>query len=225
MIVSATSEAIPTTSVSRTPSVLGMASIAGLAAGAALILLLQFIPPTDAISPMRRTISEYGLTANKWIFDVAVVLIAAASAMLFALHARRRALTAFSPAVVCGALWTVSLLAIVTFPKTNWALGPSMGGTIHRIASVIGFVFLPIGLLLASRNVFPRDARWRWATRVLSVTSLAWFGVILAGVGVMLAGGGPWWTVIPLGLVERLMAANEILAVATLAVPLLRSRE
>ncbi|NKQ58971.1 DUF998 domain-containing protein [Amycolatopsis sp. K13G38] len=216
---------MPTTTAGRAPGLLGLASIAAIVVGAALILLLQFIPPTDAISPMRRTISEYALSANKWIFDAAVVLIAAASALLFTLHVLHRSLRAFSPAVVCGALWTVSLLVIVAFPKTDWAVGPSVGGMIHRYASVAGFLCLPVGLLLASRAVFARRTGWLWTARVLSLTSLAWFGVILTGVAVMLTGGGPWWTFVPLGLVERLMAVNELLAIATLAVPLLRSPE
>jgi len=223
--VSATSEAIPTTTAARAPGLLGLTSIVAIAGGAGLVLLLQFIPPTDTISPMRRTISEYALSANKWIFDVAVVLIAAASALLFTLHVLHRHLRPLSPPVVCAALWTVSLLVIVAFPKTDWSVGPSVGGMIHRYASVVGFVGLPIGLLFAARKVFPHHTTWRWTTRILSITSLAWFGVILVGVAVMLAGGGPWWTFVPLGLVERLMAVNELLTIATLAVPLLRSAE
>jgi hypothetical protein len=41
----------------------------------------------------------------------------------------------------------------------------------------------------------------------LAVASLLWVGVILGAIGVSLAGGGPWWQLIPLGLVVRLMAA------------------
>ncbi|KAA9148556.1 DUF998 domain-containing protein [Amycolatopsis acidicola] len=204
----------------RAPAALAVSGVLALAAGAILILLLQFLPPTSEISPLRRTISEYALTANKWMFDIAVVLVAAGSALLFALHLLRRALPV--PALVAGALWTVSLLVIVAFPKTNWAVGPSAGGTLHRVASVIGFVCLPIGLLLAARTTFT-VARWRRAARILAVASLGWFAVILGAVAVSLAAGGHWWEVIPLGLVERLMALTELLAIATLAGPLLRS--
>jgi uncharacterized protein DUF998 len=201
------------------PAAIGIAAVLALAVGAGLILLLQFIPPTDAISPMTRTISEYGLSANKWLFTVAVLLVAGGSAALFAVHLRRRAMPAAS--AVAGAVWTASLLAVVAFPKTNWATGPSADGTVHRIASVIGFVCLPVGILLASGRVFPAAAAWRRVTRWLGTLSLLWFGVIVGAVVVAAVAGGHWWQLIPLGLVERLMALTEVLAVATLAVPLL----
>ncbi len=212
-----------TPALTRAPRILALACLAAIAGGAALVLLLQFLPPTDQISPVRRTISEYALSANKWIFDVAVLLIAVGSAVLFAAHVLMRALPVRSAAVVMGALWTVSLLVVVAFPKTDWSVGPSLGGVVHRYASVVGFVCLPAGLLFAARRIFPDSPGWRWAARVLAIVSLAWFGLILGAVGYMLAGGGPWWRTIPLGLVERLLAATELLALATLAVPLLRS--
>ncbi|TNC19343.1 DUF998 domain-containing protein [Amycolatopsis alkalitolerans] len=206
---------------SRLPGILGLSGVVAIAVGAGLVLLLQFLPGTAQISPLRRTISEYGLSSNKWIFNLALLLIAVGSAALFTLQALHRGLPV--AALVAGAVWTLSLLVIVAFPKTDWATGPSPGGTVHRIASIIGFVVLPVGLLIASGRVFTGETGWQWAARILALASLAWFAVILAGVVVMLAGGGPWWTFVPLGLVQRLMALTELLAVATLAVPLLRS--
>jgi hypothetical protein len=206
---------------SRAPGAIGLAAVLALIAGAGLILLLQFIPPTDRISPLTRTISEYGLSPNKWIFNTAVLLVAGGSAALFGIQLWRRVLPVAS--LVAGVLWTVSLLAVVAFPKTNWAIGPSADGTVHRIASVIGFVCLPVGILLAAGRVFPRSANWRRAARVLGVVSLLWFGVILGAIVVSLVVGGQWWTLVPLGLVERLMALTEVIAVATLARPALRT--
>jgi len=49
---------------SRRATAVSLAAVGALALGAALVLLLQVIPPTDAISATRRTISEYGLSAN-----------------------------------------------------------------------------------------------------------------------------------------------------------------
>ncbi|WP_158893670.1 DUF998 domain-containing protein [Amycolatopsis anabasis] len=190
--------------------------------GTTLILLLQLLPPTSEISPIRRTISEYALSANKWIFDLAIVLIALGSAAAFAALVHRGLLPALSPASLFGALWTVSLLVLVVFPKHNWAIGPSTGGTVHRIASIVAFVCLPIAVLLAARRVFPGQPGWQRLTRWLAITSLLWFGVILSAVGMMLAGGPPWWVLLPLGLVERALALNELLAIAALTVPLLR---
>jgi hypothetical protein len=207
----------------RATGVAALAALTGLAVGAGLVLLLQFIPPTDAISPLRRTISEYGRSANKGLFDAAVLLIAGGSAILFAAHLLRRALTVVPAAA--GALWTISLLVIVAFPKTDWAVGPSAGGVVHRIASVVGFLCLPSGVLLASGRLFPDSAAWRRIARWLGVASLLWFGVILGAIAKAAIFGGRWWQVIPLGLVERGMALTEILAITTLAVPLLKKHE
>jgi hypothetical membrane protein len=185
-------------------------TLAGLTLGAALVLLLQVIPPTDEISPMTRTISEYGLSSNAWIFNLAVVLIAAVSVLTFAPLARTQPVAA-----VFAGLWVVSLLVIVAFPKTDWAVGPSSGGTLHRAASVVGFVCLPIAVLLAARAA----TRHKRLTQALAIVSLLWFAVILGAVGVAFVDDTRWWELIPLGLVERLLALTELLAIGALAAP------
>lgn len=190
------------------------ASILALGVGAALILLLQFIPPTDQISALHQTISEYGLSQNRWIFDVAVLLIVAGSILGFATLRRSRAVS--SAALVFGALWTVGMLIVVLFPKHDWATGPHAGftGLLHRYASVVAFACLPIAILSAVGQAFPDSARARWPARVLAVGALGWFAVILGAV--VFTGGGAWWQVIPLGLVERGMAITELAALAAL---------
>ena len=44
-------------------------------------------------------------------------------------------------------------------------------------------------------------------------------GVLFVGVLRMLAGGGPWWLFVPLGLVERMMALAAVAAIARGARP------
>jgi hypothetical protein len=195
----------------RLPRILSALALAGLATGAVLVLLLQVIPPTDTISPLTRTISEYGLSANAWLFNLAILLVAAGSTLGFAALIRRKTVTSRSPATVFAALWVLSLLVIVWFPKTNWAHGPSDGGTVHRVASVVGFVCLPVAVLLAA-GATKRPG----PTRVLAIVSLLWFAVILGAVGVAAATHTHWWELIPLGLVERLLALTELLALGSL---------
>jgi hypothetical protein len=198
---------------------LALAGIGGLTAGAVLILLLALVPPTDQISVLRQTISQYGLTGNAWVFNLAVLLVAAGSAVILGvLWAQRRLPPA---AVVSGALWTVGLLLIVSFPKQNHAVQAAFagGGTVHRIASVVAFVFLPLAVLAAARAAFPAAPGRRLAVRLLACASLAWFGVILAAIAVGAAQDERWWTIIPLGLIERGMALTEIIALSALAYP------
>ncbi len=203
----------------RVSVAVSLSGLAALAIGAGLVLLLQVIPPTDAISPTRRTISEYGLSDHKWVFDLAVILVALGSAAGLAVLSSQRRLPV--PAALLGTLWTVGLLVIVAFPKPDWATvsRADFGGTLHRIASVVAFVALPLAVLVAARTAFPASPGRRWLARVLAILSLGWFAVILGAVVVAAAEDGRWWTLIPLGLVERGMALTELIALGVLLAP------
>src|SRR4051794_24158241 len=116
------------------PSRTALAGAVALVLGTVLMLVLHVIPPTDEISPMRRTLSQYALTSNKWLFDVAVLLIAVGSALAFVAAVAAGRLAFYAGPVVLGVLWIASLLVVVTFTKTDWTVGPSIGGVIHRYA-------------------------------------------------------------------------------------------
>jgi hypothetical protein len=203
----------------RVSVAISLTGVAALVIGAGLVLLLQVIPPTDEISATRRTISEYGLSDHKWVFDLAVVLVALGSAAGLAVLGRQRRLP--TAAALLGTLWTIGLLVIVAFPKPDWATvsRADFGGTLHRIASVVAFVALPLAVLVAARTAFPASPGRRWLARVLAIASLGWFAVILGAVVVAAATDGRWWTLIPLGLVERGMALTELVALAVLLAP------
>ncbi|GLZ38827.1 DUF998 domain-containing protein [Actinokineospora sp. NBRC 105648] len=206
----------------RRDTLVPMLGLLGLLGGVAGLLVLHVVPPTNAISPVRRTISEYALGQGKWLFDLALLLVAVGSALGFAELARRRA--ARPLALVLGAVWTVSLLVIVVFTKTDWTVGPSVGGLVHRYASVAAFLSLPLAVLLMAGRVFPRDSLWRWTARGLGALSLLWFGTIVVGAVNMLNGGPPWWRFVPLGLVERMVAGSAVAALVVLLLGLVRSR-
>ncbi|WP_216216616.1 DUF998 domain-containing protein [Amycolatopsis aidingensis] len=195
--------------------------LVALALGACLLTALHLLPPTSEISPVRRTLSEYALGPGKWVFDVALLLVFVASVLAFAEVARRRLSL---PATVLGVLWTASLLVLVTFTKTDWSVGPSIGGLIHRYTSVVAFLSLPAAILLLARPVFPTMPGWRWLARALSVFSLLWFGTILAAIGYMMSGGPAWWRFLPLGLVERMLVGSAVAALAVLIAGLIRAR-
>jgi hypothetical protein len=197
--------------------------IAALAVGAAMIALLGVLPSDVPVSVLRQTISQYGLTDNSWLFNSGVLLVAAGSAAIIAvLRAQRRLPTA---STVLGSLWVVGLLVIVAFPKNNWAVNAAgtIGGWLHRYASVVAFVCLPIAVLLAAAQAFPDAPGRRLLARLLGYASLGWFLAILAAVPVGAAVGGNWWELIPLGLMERGMAFTEVIALAALAVPVVPS--
>jgi len=205
------------------PSRSALASVLTLLLGSVLMLSLHVVPPTSEINVVRRTLSEYALGPSKWVFDVAVLLIAFGSALGFYAVVRHRKVRPYSGAVLLGALWIASLVVIVAFTKTDWTVGPSIGGLIHRYASVVGFVSLPLAVLLLAHKVFPDRTAWRWAARGFAAVALGWFGLILVGVVRMGMGYGPWWRFVPLGLVERAMALAAVAAILTLALGLVRA--
>ncbi len=200
------------------------ASLGALAAGVVLMLALHVMPPTSEINPMRRTISQYALGPNKWIFDVAVLLVALGSALAFAELVRRRLIRPLSAPVVLGSLWILSLLVVVWFTKTDWTVGPSVGGVIHRYASVVGFVSLPLAVLLVARRVFADSPGWRLAAQAFAGVALGVLSLLFFGVLRMAAGGGPWWLFLPLGLVERTMALSAVAAIAVVVLGLARAK-
>ncbi|HSK61546.1 MAG TPA: DUF998 domain-containing protein, partial [Actinomycetospora sp.] len=124
------------------PRLVAAGARAGTAAVALALLLigaLHLVGPSSRIDPVRRTISEYALVEGGWLFDVAVVGLALGSAgVLAALVAARLTPPRSLPAALLGA-WCGGLLLVVAFEKTNWSIGPSVAGYVHRYASLVAF--------------------------------------------------------------------------------------
>ncbi len=205
----------------RTARALVPFGLAGVGVGAILIGLLHVLGPGAAISPISRTISEYGLTSAAWAFNTAVLTLAAGSAAVFAaaflaVPVARRA-PWLGAGLLLGAVWVAGLLTVVLFPKHNWAVGPSTGGNIHRAASLLAFIALPLAVILLTspwlRAALPGRAAARLAG-ALAVASLLWF---IPLVWAIIAAPQDWWRRIPLGLVERGMALAAVLAIGALA--------
>jgi hypothetical protein len=198
--------------MTRWPRATAYLGLVGVAAAVLLIGVLHVIPPSSQVSAVRRTLSEYALLDDAWMFNLGVLAVAFGSLAVIAALAGQKLIKWVSPASALITLWSLCLIAIVAFPKNNWAIGPSFGGMIHRYASVVAFVSLPIAAILigrAARSVWPV-----W----LGAISLGWFGFILGAVILQPFTGTRWWVAIPLGAVERGMLLTEVAAVASLAV-------
>jgi len=197
---------------------------AGLASAAVVIVLigvLHFLPQTSGISPVSRTISEYALSDAGWMFNLGVLSLAAGSLAILAALVRAGLAGPGSVGIWLGACWSAALTVIVLFPKHNWAVGPSVNGQIHRAASIVSFLCLPVAVMLltrrrgVARGDHPPAARFAWW---LAVASLAWFVPIISALALSSAIRTPWWQVIPLGLVERGLVTCEVLAIIALGV-------
>ncbi|KDE98872.1 hypothetical protein Y900_007900 [Mycolicibacterium aromaticivorans JS19b1 = JCM 16368] len=164
------------------------------------------------------TISEYVYTSGGAAFVAAVLILAVASAAL--LHGLIRAgrVRLRSAGSVLMMLWVVGLLGVVAFPKHNWVTGPSASGTVHRLATLLAFVALPLAVLLIARgrDVTVRAARW------FTAVGIGWLAVLFGAIAVGVATGRPWWKLIPLGVVERGIAGFEVAALIALGLWLVR---
>ncbi|HEY1974374.1 MAG TPA: DUF998 domain-containing protein [Pseudonocardia sp.] len=196
---------------SRTLPVVGLALV-GL--GLVLILLLHLLPPSDRVNPLTRTISEYALGANGWMFNVAVVSLALGSTALLTALARVGVVGSVSPASLLVGGWVAGLLVLVVFQKYDYGrdAGIGAGGMIHRMASLVAFLCLPAGALLLAR-AGRRNARWRrpaTLTRNAALLAVACLGLLFYAVGQSFVTGVAWWRVFPLGAMERLIGLAEV---------------
>ncbi|MFC4040127.1 DUF998 domain-containing protein [Dactylosporangium siamense] len=188
-----------------------------VAVSVVLFGVLHVVPPSAGLDWSSRTISQYALLSNGWMFDVATLLLAAGSfAVLVALH---RAALVRRAAAAALLLWVAGLVGVVWFEKHNWSTGPSMSGDIHRAASLVAFLSLPAGALLAALP-WLRAGRTRPAARLVAlggVVSLLCFAPILWALLSEPWTGVRWWRAIPLGGVERLLGLAEVATVLLLA--------
>ena len=201
------------------------ASLGALAAGVVLMLALHVMPPTNEINPMRRTISQYALGPNKWIFDVAVLLVALGSALAFAELVRRRLVRPLSAPVVLGSLW-IAQPARRRLVHQDRLDGRAERGRRDppvrerrrvRLAAARGAARGAAGVRgLARAGGSPRRRSPAWRSASWACCSSACCG--------WPPGGGPWWLFLPLGLVERTMALSAVAAIAVVVLGLARAK-
>jgi hypothetical protein len=185
--------------------------LVGVGLAVVLVGLLHVLYAGD-VDPVRRTISEYALRDLGWMFDAGVLALAAGSVAVLIALVKAGLLRWPSFAAVGMLVWAAGMVAVVVFEKTNWAVGPSVSGVIHRYASLVAFLALPVATLVATRG---RDGV-AWPRR-LAVAALAWLGAILSGVALRPFSGVPWWQFLPLGVMERGLALTEVAVVVALA--------
>ncbi|MET9230629.1 DUF998 domain-containing protein [Lentzea sp. NPDC003310] len=183
----------------------------------AVVVTIALVGTLDlTVGPLRRTISEYALGDYRPVFDVAVVLLAAGSLAILGVLVHKGVARWRSVGAVALALWSFGLVLVVIFPKTNWAMGTNeLSGSIHRFGSMVAFVSLPIAIIALARpwlrhHVWGRHARWTMVSGLLSVVA---FMPLLYAIALSMVSDVRWWRVFPLGYIERILLAAEVLAV------------
>ena len=207
-------------------SVFRAVELGSVGLGVLLIGILHVVPPTNVIDPLAVTISQYGRSPLAGVFVSGVVLIALGSTATLILLVQSGVCRAWSAPGLGLALWVVGMMGVALFQKADWAAGATFDGYLHRAASVIAFVALPVAILTLAFREFRRRRRLPRASRldrsllaaasVLAVLVLA--AIVLLGVFIAVseADGVAWWTMLPIGLTERLLVFVELSALALL---------
>ncbi|MCX2931129.1 DUF998 domain-containing protein [Mycobacterium sp. CVI_P3] len=202
---------------------LGWIGVAGAAAALVAVLTLDVTLGGRRVRGRNlraATISEYIYTSGGWAFVAAVLILAVTSAALLYGLIRAGRVRLLSAGSALLALWVLGLVAVVAFPKHNWAVGPSASGSVHRVATLVAFVALPLAVLLIAegRAGIARAARW------LAAIGIGWLTVLFGAIALGTVTDQPWWRLIPLGLVERGIAGFEVAALIATGLWLARER-
>jgi hypothetical protein len=190
-----------------------------IAAGVVAVLALHVVA-LEEVDPVRRTLSQYALGPWKAVFDAGVLAVAIGSVAVLAGLVRAGLTRGRGAAVALLAVWSACLVVVVAFEKIDWSVGPTPTGYVHRYASLVAFLCLPVAALALGR-AWRNDARWGGfasATLWLGVASLAWLVPILLGFVLRPLTGVPWWQFVPLGVFERGVALTEVAALVVMGV-------
>ncbi len=196
---------------------LALAGVWSVAIAVGAIGVMHVIPPSSALNPLQRTISEYALLTDGWVFDAGVMTLAAGSgAVIFAL-VFQHILPLRSWAALFLSTWCIGLVGLVLFPKHGFGADTTIAGRVHWTWTLLAFFSLPIGtaMLVRIKRVDLGLFRWPvWANR-LSLIAGGWFVVLAGQTVVSVVDPAGMWPIV--GLVERGLSLTEMVTVWVLA--------
>ena len=143
----------------------GLLALGGIAL-AALLTVIGHLEVNDDLNPWALTISDFAVSDRGGVIDVAMVVLALATVAL--LYGLRRAGPARprsgrTAELLLGA-WVGGLLLAAVVPTNEPGTAMTTAAYLHRYASVVAFLALPVGRLVARPPTRP-GARRPDATR------------------------------------------------------------
>lgn len=180
------------------------------------------VGPGARVSAIHRTISEYGLISIAPFFITGVVVGAVGLVLVSvaALWLGRAEISRPTLAGLATATAAIGLVLVALFDKTDWTVGDTPAGMIHRAGSLMTFLALPVALIAITWRRWSNNRLLGWAC-VLAAVAPVWLAPIVV---VVVASGGAvaWWQVVPLGIVERGMVLTEAAALLLIALDAVR---
>ncbi|TDC41755.1 DUF998 domain-containing protein [Micromonospora sp. KC213] len=198
----------------------GLLALGGIAL-AALLAVIGHLNGNDDLNPWSLTVSDFAVSDRGGVVDAAMAVLAAATAVLLPALWRtgpgpapgRSVAAGRRPSAATALLltWAAGLVIAAVAPTNQPGTPMDAAAHVHRYASVLAFLALPIAGWLLAGHLGGRAGGW---LRVLAPTSL-----LLAGAMVWAAypGGG-----VLVGLAERLLILAEVALLAVVAATLAR---
>ncbi|MFG3553205.1 DUF998 domain-containing protein [Micromonospora sp. NPDC047557] len=187
----------------------GVLALGGIAV-AALLTVIGHLEVNDDLNPWALTISDFAVSDRGGVIDVAMVVLALATvALLYGLRRTGppRPGAGRTAELLLGA-WVAGLLLAAMVPTNEPGTAMTPAAYVHRYASVVAFLALPVGgWLLARRPDLDAAARTLRALALLSLTLAA----------AMVWSAYPGDRVL-IGLAERLLIVTEVAVLGTVAV-------
>lgn len=203
----------------RTPALVGLVAVGCCTA---LLLALHLLAP--APGPAHTMISNYALGEHRPLFDLGVLTLAAGSAAVLAALLRGGLVRPYSAASVLLGTWCAGMVLVVAFPTTASTAVPTVGAVVHAVASVAAFACLPLGALRLA-GTWGAEPGWRRAATAVRATAALSLLLLLPVLG-GLAPGSPFAVAgqagVPFGLLQRALAATDVVLLALLAAAALR---
>jgi hypothetical protein len=192
-----------------------LAGLAGLALCTGLVLALHVLVPYPA--PAHTMISNYALGGYRPLFDLGVLALVGASAAVLAALVATGAVRPGGAATGSLLTWCGGMVLVVAFPTTPSTLPPTPGAVVHAVAAVLGFAALPLGALVVARDWRATHVRRAVLLRALAVVSLVLLVPVLGGFAPGTPVALPAVNEVPLGLLQRLLAAVDLALLVVLA--------
>jgi hypothetical membrane protein len=187
-----------------------------LSTGVVSLVALQALPVRSVHDPMSAPLSEYAFAPDSWLFDVSVLILAFALAVLASALVRGRCIASRSAACVLLGVCSVGLVAVVIFPEHDSSGAVRTAGYIHWVASMLTFGGLSVLPALLGRHgvstVCSRltsVARWMCAGTGPCFVLMATADVLYFRTTLPVPA---WW----FGLGERVLVALELVMAAVL---------
>lgn len=204
---------------------LAYASLGGSGCFTICVLALHWLQP--GFNPLDHAMSDYVHGAQGWLVTVGLFALGLGSLALSAGLGRLLNVRSARAGKVCLTVWGVCGLVGGTFPDDlpgHWNQPPSLSGSLHSSAALVGIAVLPIAALLLAWSV-RRNPCWHRSARILLILALSTVVscvlLFLSFLPVLMAAHPP----LLFGLLERIFFVIAISWLAVAAIGLLQAMD